>query len=185
MSNHPDDIDAGLRDALRDAAPPAGFDAGALRDRIDSSIAGRATPVPWHRAAPIRLAVPWIARAAAAGVVFALGAWYGRSNAQAITPADPASGPFVAGTLPAQLPLSIQSAGTGYVASLAMLSEMRERMTPEQREQARQVALAVLSGAIAELASAGEGRLPDGVLQTVLSYGVPAGGPTDPVVRYR
>jgi hypothetical protein len=133
---------------------------------------------------PTRVVGTWIARAAAAGVVFALGAWYGRANAPLIAPAQPVPG-MPAGTLPAELPLSIQTAGTGYVASLAMLSEMRDRLTPDQREQARQVALAVLSGAIAELAIAGDGRLPDGVLQTVLSHGVPVGGPTDPVVRYR
>ena len=185
MTHHPDDLDPTVRDALRGAAPRADFPKGALRERIETSLSARARSEPLRTRPPARAAITWFARAAAAAAMFVLGAWYGRANAPVVTPAASNAFAALAGTLPAQVPFSIQSAGTGYVASLAMLSEMREQLTPEQREQARQVALAVLSGAIAELATAGDGRLPNGVLATVLSYGVPAGGPTDPVVRYR
>ncbi|NIQ55568.1 MAG: hypothetical protein GWN71_20055, partial [Gammaproteobacteria bacterium] len=48
-------------------------------------------------------------------------------------------------------PLSIQSAGTEYVARLARLSTEAEQLTPAEREEARQVALAILYAATLEL----------------------------------
>jgi hypothetical protein len=185
MTNHPDDLDSELREAMHAASPPAEFQRDALRDRIAGSLAERARSAPSRGRPPAHIAAVWLARAAAAVLIFALGAFYGRANAPVVESVSSNAFAALEATLPANVPLSIQSAGTGYVASLALMSGMRDRLTPEQREQARQVALAVLSGAIAELATAGNGRLPNGVLETVLSYGVPTGGPTDPVVRYR
>ena len=183
--------DPALRDALRAAASAADFDAERLGERIAATIAERPSPAvaPLHGKRRTPALWLWTGRAAAAALVFLGGALYGRLSAPAVDPAPPVTAFVTPGAqdalLPAQVGIAIQAAGTGYVASLALLSEMRERLTVVQREQARQVALAVLTGALAELAAAEDGRLPNGVLRTVLSHGVTTGGPGDPVVRVR
>jgi hypothetical protein len=177
--------DSQLAEALRHASPSAPFEREALRDRIErSTLAGGAVAVAL-RIGPRRLVLRWTARAAAAAALFLGGTWYGRSLAPAAVNRPSGVSTQAAAVPPDQVPLSIQSAGTGYVASLALLSEMHDRLSPEQRDQARQVALAVLSGAIAELVATEDPQAPARMLRTLLSYGIPTGGPGDPVVRYR
>jgi hypothetical protein len=190
MTYHSHEDDSRLRDALRDAAPSARFDAETLRARIEESVArGPERAGRSHRRPRYRLLLFWSARAAAAVALLIIGAWYGRRSAESesmrLIPAYQAMTAQPDLFRPVNVPLSIQSAGTGYVASLALLSEMRDQLTPEQHEQARQVALAVLIGAIAELAAGENGALPNGVLAAVLGHGVSTGGIDDAVVRYR
>lgn len=186
MHDH-DERDPNLQTGLEDVAPPATFHAERVRARIETSLA--ANPSGAHLArTSARRAWLWTARAAAGLAVFLGGALYGRYAAPAAV--SPAAAPAIAfpapdAVSPAQVALTIQGYGTGYVASLALLAEMRDRLTPEQRDEARQVALAALSGAMAELAAAEGGHLPGAVLRTVLHHGVAAGGPGNPVVRYQ
>jgi hypothetical protein len=82
--------------------------------------------------------------AAAAVVVFVAGSEYGRRTAAfgvgiAVAEADLSS------------PISIQSTGSRYVASLAQFTERASELTVEEREEARQVALAIMYAATAEL----------------------------------
>ncbi len=74
------------------------------------------------------------------------GVEYGRRVAPTIAP--PAA---VIRQPPLSVPTSIQAKGTEYVAALARLTELSQELTPEEREQSRQVALAVLYGAALEL----------------------------------
>jgi hypothetical protein len=163
-----------LSELLRTVEPPARFDVDRVRDRIERSA---------RRHAMRRDAMLWTLRAAAASAFFLLGSFYSNRAAtdiglrqlgriDGINVATPGASPL-ASLVGATLPMSIQHSGSGYVASLAALTELRDRLTPEEREVARQVAISVLAGAIAELASAGDGRLPPEVLQAVLGQGVP------------
>jgi hypothetical protein len=190
MTDHSHEDNTRLRDALRDAAASPRFDTESVRERIEDSVArGPERVLRPHRGPDYRLLLFWSARAAAAVTLLIVGAWYGRRSAESesmrLMPAYQAVTGQPDLLRPVNVPLSIQSAGTGYVASLALLSEMRDQLTPEQHEQARQVALAVLIGAIAELAAGENGALPNGVLAAVLGHGVSTGGVDDAVVRYR
>jgi hypothetical protein len=183
MHGHDQD-DHELGDALRRVAPPAPFDRDGLHARIDATVTEREGRA--HGAhGRLHGILVWGRRAAAALAIFASGTLVGRASAA--PGSDDPEMRYVPATTwgvvpPGQVPMSIQGAGTGYVAALALYSELRDRLTPAQRDQARQAALAVLSGALAELAAAGDGRLPEDVLNTVLRYGVQAG---DPVMRYQ
>ena len=183
---HHDHDDRELGDALRHVAPSAPFDREGLRARIDAAVTeheGRG-----HGARGWRHGIlVWGTRAAAVLAIFSGGTFFGRVSA-APARAEPDMMAYVPAAMwgvvpPSQVSMSIQGAGTGYVAALALYGELRDRLTPAQREQARQVALAALSGALAELAAAGDGRLPEDVLGAVLRYGVQTGGPGNPVVR--
>ncbi len=150
---------------LAEASPRAEFPATEIRQRIAQSVGGDLSPrsgaaVP-HGMTPPPRAGRWLLQAAAAVLLFAGGVTVGRWNPS--TP-QPASDDLVVATTarsttsraltqlePRSVPLSIQQAGTSYVSSLALFSEMNAQLTPEQRRQAREVALAVLSGAVAEL----------------------------------
>jgi hypothetical protein len=160
-----------LAELLRAVAPPARYDVERVRDRIARS----ARRHSWRRGAFL-----WGLRAVAAGAFFLLGTYYTQLVAtdvglgqlgriDGIREAAPVR--VMAG---ASVPLSIQESGSGYVASLAALTELRSSMTPEEREVARQVAISVLAGAIAELALAGDGRLPPEILQAMMGQGAPA-----------
>ena len=108
----------------------------------------------------------WVQRLAAAAGFFALGLMLGRTTAERPSPAvqdlafqleastsspTGASSAIPAPIAPERVAFSIQASGTDYVSSLALLSEMRSQLTPEERQQAKEVALAVLGGAMAEL----------------------------------
>lgn len=164
--------DRDLLDALRAQAPPAVFDEARIRQRVETTVSG-----PGHEAARGRrrsvlaTAVRATLRLAAALALFAGGAVAGRVTAVPRQPVaigmfDPVSDvPFV--VEPSDIPLSIQATGTDYVSSLAMLSEMEAALTPEQRTQAREVAVAVLSGAIAELMLSGLSADPESLIRTL------------------
>lgn len=156
-----------LTELLRSVAPPARYDVDRVRDRIERS----ARRHSWRRGALL-----WGLRAAAAGAFFMLGTYYTQLVAtdiglrqlgrlDGISQATPVR--VMAG---ASVPLSIQQNGSGYVASLAALTELRASMTPEEREVARQVAISVLAGAIAELALADDGRLPPEIVRAVQAH---------------
>jgi anti-sigma-K factor RskA len=83
--------------------------------------------------------------AAAAVLVFVAGAEYGRRTAVGASEAAavPAAG--------LSAPISIQSAGSRYVARLAEFTQQASTLTPEEREEARQVAVAILYAATMEL----------------------------------
>ena len=51
----------------------------------------------------------------------------------------------------AWLPVSIQSEGTEYVAAVTRFAREAARLTPDEREQAREASLAVMHGAAWEL----------------------------------
>ncbi len=111
--------------------------AATLRTRRDRSDAERR----WFIHPAVRTALA----AAAAVVVFVAGSEYGRRTA-AIN--------GVVNSVPEMTlstPISIQSTGSRYVASLAQFTEQSPELTPEEREEARQVALAIMYAATAEL----------------------------------
>jgi len=92
---------------------------------------------------PPRSRWPRIAGAVAASVLlFALGIAIGRWSAG---PGTPSASPV------ANLPVSIQSEGTEYVAAVTRFAQEAGRMTPIEREQAREASLAVMHGAAWEL----------------------------------
>ena len=147
---------------LGEIDPKAQFPASAIRGRIADSIAAE----PGSAVADVRpTEAPqrgwWLLQAAAAILLFGGGLLVGRWSTPAPDPgvtftdfpevARQSSSSPGSRFEPGHVPLSIQQAGTSYVTSLALFSEMNAQLSPEQRRQAREVALAVLSGAIAEL----------------------------------
>ena len=52
---------------------------------------------------------------------------------------------------PTSVPIAIQSEGTEYVAAITRLAELGDSLTPQEREQAREVAVAVLYAAALQL----------------------------------
>lgn len=167
-----------LREALkRDFATPR-FPGAEIEDRIRASVARRGTrsqdgngpAPPWWSGGTTRA----VLAAAASLVLFVGGMEYGRRTAVPIAPVAPTVGPGattsgpVAGATeaaePTSLPLSIQSAGTRYVATLARFTGEADGLAAEERRLAREVALAALYGAAVELLrEAGE----DDVLRAV------------------
>lgn len=136
-------FEARLRAELREIAEAPEFPRERIRARIRHTLTSRATP-----ARSPRRPVPVLAGLAASVLLFVAGAAYGRWSA---SPAPAASGRTAALPAATELPASIQAEGTRYVAALTRLTESADSLTPEQREQARQVALAVLYGAALEL----------------------------------
>jgi hypothetical protein len=162
--------DRELQEALRSQAPPAPFDEEGIRRRVESTLAPGALGGGRRRlelAAVVRASL----RLAAALAIFAGGALAGRMSAVPGSPVaigmiDPSTGiPTV--IEPVDVPLSIQSSGTNYVSSLALLSDLGGALTAEQRAQAREVAVAVLSGAIAELLLSDDTSDPADLLRTL------------------
>lgn len=165
-------VDEALREALRRgyASPP--FPAEEIEGRVRASVARRRTePSPRHAAAP-----PWwrggtvrtLLAVAASLALFVGGMEYGRRTSGPVAGAGGAVGPAGAVQQPVSLPLSIQSAGTRYVAQLARFSGQADALTPEERRTAREVALAALYGAAVELLrEAGEDEALRIVVETV------------------
>jgi hypothetical protein len=186
--NEQDNVDRSLGEALREVAPQADFDSDAIRERIEASLqqdglggyggTTRSRSAWWV----------WPLRIAAAVSLFVGGGVVGRATMEPMF-LQPVVPSYIPGTatpslLPSEIPFAIQAAGTQYIASLALLSELQDRLTPLQLDQARQAAVAVLSGAIAELRVTDDARSSARLLRTLLSLGVPTGGPGDPIVRY-
>ena len=84
--------------------------------------------------------------AAAALVLFIGGAEYGRWSAEDTLAIDPG----LPGSSALSLPVSIQSAGSDYIATLAQLSGS-QALTSEEADEAKEIALAVFYGAVLEL----------------------------------
>jgi len=155
-----------LRAALGAARPPAAWPAAEIEDRIRGTIAWRHRRVMGLPASSILRSgtVRALLAAAASLAVFIGGAEYGRRlGASQAPPIAEAAGPAVP-VENVSLPLSIQSAGSRYVASLARFSETAPSLSPEQRQTAREVALALLYSATIELVR--ESR-DDDILRTV------------------
>lgn len=145
-----------LREGLRrDFAPPA-FPEDEIEARIRASVARRRQRTPrGDRPAPPRWSggtAQAVLAAAASLVLFIGGVEYGRRTAVP-PPAASAPGPEVVAPVEqaVSLPLSIQSAGTRYVAALARFSGQSDALAAEERQVAREVALAALYGATVEL----------------------------------
>ncbi len=180
-----------LNAQLRRLEPPAVFDERALRERIRASAAaldGHAPPgeSSFANHAPPRDAtggrgsqgLRWLQRAAAAAGFFALGLVLGRATDAGPTLDAPRLQPRVGATAPHssatpapiaadRLAVSIQASGTHYVSSLALLSEMRSQLSAEERQQAKEVALAVLNGAMAELLAEGDAAERDELFEAI------------------
>lgn len=186
------DPDDRIREELRDRFPPAPFPEAEIEDRIRTSLARRegapgATPkppgagsTPGWRGETTRT----VLAAAAALVLFIGGMEYGRRTATPPgypAPVTAAPGPVEAAE---SLPLSLQSAGSRYVASLARFSEEAESLTPGQRQVAREVALATIYGATLELLRESEDdRTLQAVLQMVAARRDEIGGSATPASR--
>ena len=145
-----DRLDHETSELLASEEPGAPFPRDEIRDRIRASVERRRNP---GVAAESR--VPWLkigGAIAASLMIFVAGAEYGRRVAAPIETAPVAT--VTAAPEPAiaaSLPLSIQTHGSQYVAEMARMAETFEELSPDEREQAREVAIAVLFGAAAEL----------------------------------
>lgn len=148
-------FDDRLSEALKEGWPRASFPRREIEERLEHTLGRRAgTSVPqragraWWRGSTARS----VLAAAASLLLFIGGMEYGRrtavperpimSTADELTPIPAA---------PASLPLTIQSAGSEYVASLARFNGEAAGLSTEQRRVAREVALTVLYGAALEL----------------------------------
>ena len=143
--------------ALRRKAPSPPFEADGTRRRIEATIGG-ATGDPGSRPHWWGSVLRPVLAIAAGIALFIAGVEYGRSRAA--RPAQPAPAPEPVPMLVLEapsLPLTIQSAGSQYIASLARLTEAADRLSPEQRLVAREVALSALLGAALELVREDEG----------------------------
>ncbi len=103
---------------------------------------------------------PWLkigGAIAASLAIFVAGAEYGRRVASpVVVPQETEAAALAAEpAFAASVPLLIQTYGSQYVAEMARMSETIDQMTPEERQQAREVALAVLYGAATEILRAG------------------------------
>lgn len=128
------DADRDLKQRVREIAPGAPFP----RERIHRRI-GKSLDAPRRRGGGLP---SWLraAAAVAAGVLlFVAGVEYGRRNVGSAVAVD------------GSVPTAIQSSGSEWVASISRLRESEAGLDPEQVEQARQVALAVMYGAALEL----------------------------------
>ena len=148
-------LDPETSELLASVEPGADFPRDAIRERIRASVARREASEP-----PTSPRSPWLkvgAAIAASLVIFVAGAEYGRRVAAPGVPsqATEATGLAVEPAFAASVPLSIQTHGSQYVAEMARMAETIDQMTPDERQQAREVALAVLYGAAAEILRAG------------------------------
>lgn len=154
--------DARLEGELRRHYPRASFPAAAIEATIRETLAAD-PPMRSRAGGPRRRwweheAVRTALAVAASLVLFIGGAEYGRRTAVPAGTGLSSTGgasPTTAGasldTDPLSIPLSIQASGTRYVASLARFAGETERLTPEERRVAREVAVTALSGALLEL----------------------------------
>lgn len=143
-----DDI---TRKRLKEADPSPPFPADEIRMRIEATLAGREAgrKRPPGNHSPLRPTLRGLAVLAASLVLFVSGVEYGRrlppeaAGQQAVetTRVDPIR----------SVPLTIQHSGSDYISSLTHLSDVAGALSDEEKEQARQVALAVLYGAAVEL----------------------------------
>jgi hypothetical protein len=139
MTNHePERLDNVTQRQLADAfdAPP--FPDARIRARLQRTLGARTggsrSPVRWLAAATL---------AAAVLLAFIGGVEYGRR-----LPARPDGGQVNA---MADLPMAIQSAGTDYITAVGRFADLRDSLSINDRDQAREVALAVLYGVVVEL----------------------------------
>ncbi len=153
--DHDEGLDPETSELLAFEEPGADFPRDAIRERIRASVARFqvAEPATSQRS-------PWLkvgGAIAASLVIFVAGAEYGRRVASPVVPPQTteATGLAVEAAFAASVPLSIQTHGSRYIAEMARMSETIDQMTPEERQQAREVALAVLYGAAAEILRAG------------------------------
>lgn len=137
--------------ALKETFQAPSFPGSEIEARLEQSVreAGRSrtrgsTHSIW--ASPVMRTV---LAAAAALVLFIGGAEYGRRTAAPVTVL--AEGAFNPSTSELALPISIQTAGSDYIATLAQYSDQASSLTEAERQEAQDVALAVLYGVVIEL----------------------------------
>ena len=164
-----EDKDSKLIEQLTDADPPPSFPRERVRARILTTL--DAAECDTGVAAVARRALLWraAALAAAALVVFVVGVEYGRSlgTSPPIPVADTVR-PSAAGSPVQTVSMSIQQRGTAYLTEVAKLSETAGTLSPEQLEEARQVALAILYGAAMELVRAApDDELADAIVRSL------------------
>ncbi len=144
-----------------------------------------ATALPSSQRTTSQRTIAWALRIAAAVAFFTLGLLSGRGSV--LTPVtlvsdtqsvgESAGAPLWNASAvpkmvnPSELPFSIQTTGTGYVSSLSLLSEMKEQLSPTELQQAREVAVAVLSGAIAELLVSTDGASQSELMEVLAGRG--------------
>lgn len=161
-----DDLGERAKDELRERFPSARFPEDEIEERIRTALTrsrmdrGRsrwvevagAPPVPWWNGATART----VLAVAASLVLFIGGVEYGRRTTRPYEPSAPArdAATLIVGSTPA---LSIQDAGSRYVASLARFSGEAGSLSPSQRRVAREVALAAIYGATLELLRESQG----------------------------
>jgi hypothetical protein len=157
MNSHehdePMEVDDSLSDELRRRAITPPYPEAEIEARIHASIADGVRPgrrqalttrTHLFRSRAARVALT----AAASLVLFIGGAEYGRRTAP-ISIVVPA--PATPVEIRNDLPYSIQSAGSQYVATLATFSGQADSLSTEERRIAREVALAALYSASVEL----------------------------------
>ncbi len=158
---------------LAEVEPAPDFPRGRVRERIDASIRQGDLHSRAVRQAGIGGWLRPVAAAAAGLLIFVAGAEYGRRMATpAVQPGvEPSAGPSTnRQQVPRNVSFSIQEQGTAYLAEVARLSETAESMTPEQLEEARQVATAILYGAALELVRAApDDHLADAIVRSLRS----------------
>lgn len=153
--DHDARLDPQTSELLASEEPTADFPRDAIRERIHASVARRRAA---EAATSPRL--PWLkvgAAIAASLVIFVAGAEYGKRVAAPVVAPQVAEAMAMAvePAFAASVPLLIQTYGSQYVAEMARMSETIDKMTPDERQQAREVALAVLYGAATEILRAG------------------------------
>jgi hypothetical protein len=140
-----DNLDPRIADLLRKEHAPPAFPKDEVKARVAATLRtrrdGRDIDRRWFLHPVVRTAMA----AAAAVLVFVAGSEYGRRTATT----NGVGNPVPEADLSA--PISIQSTGSQYVASLAQFTEQASGLTSEEREEARQVALAIMYAATAEL----------------------------------
>lgn len=156
---------------LAEVEPAPDFPGERIRQRVSATISERQANERRARGAVLVRFMRPAAAVAAGLLIFVAGAEYGRRLAT--PPIRPVAGQEAQGTAdlsPASrnVSFSIQERGTAYLAEVARLSESAASMTPEQLEEARQVATAILYGAALELVRAApEDQLADAIVRSL------------------
>lgn len=168
-----EELDDTTRKLLGEADPSPVFPKDEIRNRIRSTQdRRRESGQPGQTQSGVPLYLKGVAALAASLLLFVGGFEYGRRAGRPVSlpvTLPEAGAPVIpAMNLGREIPLNIQLSGSNYINSLTRLTDVVEILTPEEQEQARQVALAVLYGAAAELLRAApHDRVAEAIFETV------------------